>query len=267
MADKEITNLVVTTTLIFLLAPASVLLYIFVYNTRKKKHGEEKEFMKLTFEAELVKTQLEVQEQTLQTIGTDLHDNIGQLLSLTSLTLGSIELEGLPEEQDKINSAIELAGQSIKELRMLGRLIQGTQLVDLGLSQAISQEVRWLERSGKYSVVFTDENNQLNLKNTEKDLIVFRVVQETINNIVKHAKATQIVIELKRMDGILSLAITDNGEGFDTGKLTDTQKGMGLFNMSKRVNLSGGQLDLTSHPAKGTTVNILIPYSGQIQQI
>src|SRR5476651_340066 len=90
-ADNEVKQLIIIATLIFLIAPAFLLLYIFIYNRRKKKNIEKKEQKKLNFEAEIVKTQLEIQEQTIQTIGTDLHDNIGQLLSLTSLTLGSIE--------------------------------------------------------------------------------------------------------------------------------------------------------------------------------
>ena len=123
MAD-DIKGLILTITLIFLIAPAFILLYIVVYNRRKKKHMEEKEMMKLTFETELVKTQYEVQEQTMQTIGAELHDNIGQLLSLTSLTLNSIELDNQTKAKQKIETAIDLTIRSIKELRLLGKLLQ-----------------------------------------------------------------------------------------------------------------------------------------------
>src|SRR5271170_649129 len=103
MADYDIKELVLITTLIFLIAPAFIISYIFVYNRRKKKHIEEKAQMRLKFGAEIAKAQLEVQEQTMQTIGADLHDNIGQLLSLTSLTLNSIELDKLAKAQQKID--------------------------------------------------------------------------------------------------------------------------------------------------------------------
>ena len=108
MANEEIRNIVIETTTIFLIAPAFLVAYIFIYNRRKKRHIEEKEMMKLTFETELFKTQYEVQEQTMQTIGADLHDNIGQLLSLTSLTLNSIELNNKTKAQQKIDAAIDL---------------------------------------------------------------------------------------------------------------------------------------------------------------
>ena len=93
MVDNDIGGLIIVTTIIFLIAPAFILLYTFVYNQRKKRHIEEKKIMQITFASEIAKTQLEVQEQTMQTIGAELHDNIGQLLSLTSLTLNSIELD------------------------------------------------------------------------------------------------------------------------------------------------------------------------------
>src|SRR5476651_399557 len=134
-ADNEVKQLIIIATLIFLIAPAFILLYIFIYNRRKKKHIEEKAQMKLNFEAEIVKTQLEIQEQTMQTIGADLHDNIGQLLSLTSLTLGSIELNDLTKVREKVNAAIDLTGRSITEMRQLGKLLQGEQLIASGLPE------------------------------------------------------------------------------------------------------------------------------------
>src|ERR1700741_941566 len=119
MVNEEIRNLVIIITLIFLLAAVFIVVYIFIYNERKKKHIEEKAQMKLTFEAELAKTQYEVQEQTMQTIGADLHDNIGQLLSLTSLTLNSVEVENPKKAKQKVDTAIDLTLRSIKEMRLL----------------------------------------------------------------------------------------------------------------------------------------------------
>src|ERR1700735_3414319 len=119
MATNEINNLILNITAIFLIAPTFIVLYIFVYNRRKKKHIEEK----AQLEAEIIKTQYEVREQTMQTIGADLHDNIGQLLSLTSLTLNSIELDRPEKAELKINASIDLVLRSIKEMRLLGKLL------------------------------------------------------------------------------------------------------------------------------------------------
>ena len=136
MAGDEIRNTVIIATAIFLVAPVFLVAYISLYNKRKKKHIQEKKQMEIDFASELIKTQLEVQEQTMQTIGSELHDNIGQLLSLTSLTLNSIELGNQTKARQKIDDSIDLTLRSIKEMRQLGHLLQGDQLVAVSLTES-----------------------------------------------------------------------------------------------------------------------------------
>jgi signal transduction histidine kinase len=260
MVNEEIRNIVILTTVIFLIAPTFLVAYIFVYNQRKKRHIEEKAQMKLTFEAEMAKTQLEVQEQTMQTIGADLHDNIGQLLSLTSLTLNSIEVGKPVKAREKIDAAIDLTLRSIKEMRLLGKLLQGDQLVVMGLSEAIRHEIAWMERSGKYKVSYEDDGELPAVNNPDKDLIIFRILQEILNNIIKHAGATRVRIKLGYLDGSLQLQVNDNGKGFDAGNLYAVKRGMGLFNIQKRAGIIGGKVSITSRPGKGTSITIIIPY-------
>jgi signal transduction histidine kinase len=260
MVNNDISGLIIITTLIFLIAPAFILLYIFVYNQRKKRHIEEKAQMQLTFEAELAKTQLEVQEQTMQTIGADLHDNIGQLLSLTSLTLNSIELDNEVKARQKINDSIDLTLRSIKEMRLLGHLLQGDQLVALGLAEAIRQEVTWMERSGRYEIVYLAGEELPAAGNPDKDLIIFRIVQEIFNNIIKHAAATQISIALDHFDGQLKLSMIDNGVGFNIESLPAGKAGIGLQNIRKRAAIIGGEAVIISSPGEGSRVTISIPY-------
>jgi len=260
MAGEEIRNTVITATAIFLIAPAFIVAYISVYNQRKKRHIQEKAQMQLTFEAEIAKTQLEVQEQTMQTIGADLHDNIGQLLSLTSLTLNSIELDNDAKARQKINDSIDLTLRSIKEMRLLGHLLQGDQLVALGLSEAIRQEVTWMERSGRYEIVYLPGEELPAANNPDKDLIIFRILQEVFNNIIKHAAATQVSITLDHFDGQLKLSMTDNGVGFNADSLPAGKAGMGLQNIRKRAAIIGGEAVIISSPGEGARVTISIPY-------
>ncbi|HEY9197269.1 MAG TPA: histidine kinase, partial [Mucilaginibacter sp.] len=194
MVRSDIRILVIVGTFIFLLAPAFLVLYILVYNKRKKKHKEEKMQMEQNFNNEIIKTQHEIREQTMQTIGADLHDNIGQLLSLTSFTLKSIAWAEPDAVLKKVNDAIELTSRSIKEMRLLGKLLQGEQLIGLGLNEAIKQEIVWLEKSGQHQVVYECAGFDAASCNPEKDLIVFRILQETMNNAIKHAQASIITI-------------------------------------------------------------------------
>jgi len=260
ISSKEINTLIILITLVFLLAPGFLLLYINLYNRRKKKHIEEKALMQQNFAAEILKTQLEVQEQTMQTIGADLHDNIGQLLSLTALTLGSVELNDINKAQQKIDAALDLNSRCIKELRLLGKLLQGEQLIGNGLSEAISNEIAWIEKAGQFLVEYSAENIDTETSNPDKDLLVFRILQEILNNIIKHAFATEIEIKLGCRDNYLELTVADNGVGFFADEVPEKQNGMGLHNIRKRADLMGGEVSVKSEPGTGTFVKLNIPY-------
>lgn len=216
--------------------------------------------MQQTFEAELLKTQLEVQEQTMQTIGADLHDNIGQLLSLTALTLGSVEFNDVNKAQQKIEAALDLTSRSIKELRLLGKLLQGEQLIGNGLPEAINHEIAWIEKAGQYQVDYQTENQCAESSNPDKDLLVFRILQEILNNIIKHAFATEIKIKLGCRDNYLELTVADNGVGFFADEVPEKQNGMGLHNIRKRADLMGGEVSVKSEPGTGNFVKLNIPY-------
>lgn len=129
--SKEIVFLITITTAIFLIAPIFLIVYVSLYNKKKARHQEEKEALKKTFELELLKSQFEVQEHVMETIATNLHDNIGQLLSLTSITLSSIKTDGLQGE--KVNTAGELVLRTIQELRQLSKIMSGQELLRLSL--------------------------------------------------------------------------------------------------------------------------------------
>lgn len=259
MADSEIRDLIIISTFIFALAPTFVVIYIMLYNQRRKQHSKEKDKMRETFNAEIAKATQEMKEQTMQTIGADLHDNIGQLLSLTSLTLKSIEPEESSKISQKVNSAIELIAHSIQEMRLLGRLLQGEQLISQGLDEAIRHEIRWMEKSGKYKIIYLCEG-ELPASNPDKDLIIFRILQEVLNNIIKHAMANQLTITLGHSDENKCLCISDNGIGFNPGNLQSDQMGLGLHNIQKRTALIGGESRVESGLNKGTSITITIPY-------
>jgi signal transduction histidine kinase len=130
----------------------------------------------------------------------------------------------------------------------------------LGLPEAIRYEINWLEKSGKYRVSYTDDGEMPAANNPDKDLIIFRILQEILNNIIKHASATEISIKLEFPEGQLQLEITDNGIGFDSDNLPAEQRGMGLHNIEKRAGIIGGEVVIKSAPGKGTGITIFIPY-------
>lgn len=260
LSSSEIIAIVTIGTLIFLLAPLFLLIYIRQYNLRKIKNIEEKKMMAQKFESELLKTQIEVQEQTMQTIASNLHDNIGQLLSLTNITLGSIRISDAEKAETKINTSVELVNKSIKELRELAKLLQGEQLLQNGIGYAVEQEINWLKKAEVYEINFDNSLPEQTGASPKTDLVILRLFQEISNNIIKHAQATKINIQLYYQENQLFLSIKENGIGFDYEAAKNNGKGMGLNSIQKKVKLINGSLDIQSTPLKGTQVVIQIPY-------
>lgn len=258
---SNISVAVITTFAMFLFVALGLILLVVIYNRRKRKHIEERKVMQLAFESEIAKTQQEIQEQTMQTIGAELHDNIGQLLSLTSLTLSSIELGNPARARQKINDSIDLTLRSIRELRLLGHLLQADRLVVAGLTAALLQLVSWLERTGRYEVIFRHSDEIPANGNADKDLIIFRIAQEVSSNIIKHASATRIEFKLDYNEGAVILQITDNGIGFIIPASPSASGGMGLQNIRKRTAIIGGEAFIESAPGRGSAVTITVPYS------
>jgi len=258
--NQEIITTIVAVVILLIVIGVVILLLAIYYTNTKKALLREKALMRLTFDAEITKTQLEVQEQTMQTIGADLHDNIGQLLSLTSLTLNSIELDNAVKARQKIDAAIDLTVRSIKEMRLLGKLLQGDQLIVMGLTAAISYEINWIEKSGQYKVTYINDGEMPASNSPDKDLILFRILQEILNNIMKHSKASEININLEYQDAILLLKVADNGIGFDLDNLSANQIGMGLQNIQKRAGIIGGNVSINSSPGSGAIITVTTPY-------
>lgn len=258
ISSKELIFLITLTTVIFLIAPLFLIIYVSLYNKKKAKHLEEKEVLRKTFELELLKSQIEVQEHLMETISSDLHDNIGQLLSLTSITLSSVKEENT--EQEKINTARELTLRAIKELRQLSKMMDGQELIKKNLGHAIAYELEWLKRGAAFEVSFTDLMTRTNPENASKELIVFRLFQEILSNIIRHAEANAITIILDQTEEFISLTVKDNGKGFLLEEKLHAGEGLGLSNLKKRAAMMDGTFTINSAPGAGTEIRVQIPY-------
>jgi len=256
----KIALLVSIATLIFLIVPVFLILYIRSYNRHKKNHFLEKQNMQQKFESEMLQTRVEVQEQTMQSIATELHDNVGQLLSLTTLTLNSVNFNDEEKAQKKIDNSLALVNKSIKELRELAKLLHGEQLVENGIGHAIDQEINWLGKAGTHELEVNNQLVNLQITSPDKDLIILRLLQEIINNIIKHAQAKQIQIDAYIEKNVLHLKVRENGVGFNPSEMRIKKSGMGLNSIYKRMEMINGKLVLNSAPGEGTSISIEIPY-------
>lgn len=239
----------------FLLLGLFILTLAWLYSQKQKKNKQEKLLMRSKFQQELLQTQIEIQQQTLKTISQEIHDNVGQVLSLAKLNLGTFEDSESAFNQTKINNTKQLVSKAINDLRDLSRSLYGNKIAELGLADAIDNELQILQNSGQFKTSFKIIGEPFKLE-PQKEMVIYRMLQESLNNAIKHSKAQNIDVVLKYDTGIFNLTIADDGIGFDTTGLQQSQPGMGLKSMKNRAALVGGKVSVMSSPGKGTTVSV-----------
>ena len=129
----------------------------------------------------------------------------------------------------------------------------------MGLAEAIAFELDYLRTAGLHTIHFNN-NYQSKEGQTDKEIILFRIFQEVLNNTVRHGEATVIDVSIEQNDQCLKLTIKDNGKGFNEKDLPKEKKGMGLFNIRKRVALIAGEVDIITSPGNGAEIKIVTPY-------
>lgn len=211
----------------------------------------EKERMSIQFEQTLLSSQLEIQEQTFNYISQEIHDNIGQVLSLVRINLNTLNSE---KEQPKLELMDELMGKAITDLRSLSHSLNTDYIRTVGWAPAVEKLFLDINRSDKYKTSFDIEDELPALKD-EKNIILFRMIQEIINNIIKHAAATEISLYAIRKSNQVMIDIKDNGKGFDK---TILSAGTGIRNLQQRANMIDATIDFRSNAANGTLVSIAI---------
>jgi two-component system NarL family sensor kinase len=250
--------IVIGSTLLMLLVSSFVVVFIFIHRSQYTKHLKEKEEIKNAFEQEILKAQLEMQEQTLHTISQEIHDNIGQVLSLAKLNLNTILLADDNPAAPKINTTKELVGKAIQDLRNLSKSLNTDHISQKKLSAALQLELDMIQKTGVFKTSLHVEGTEEPI-DPQKQLIIFRMVQEALQNIIKHARASYIAVVLKYLPDNLVLSIQDDGIGFDLAALQNSElkeKGAGIGNMYHRARLIGADISIQSHLGKGTLTQL-----------
>ena len=226
---------------------------IIAYLRRDLKHLKEKESMEADFEKQLLQSQLETQEETLNQLSTEIHDNVGQLLNSTKLLIG-ITQRTLSEYPDTLSMADETLGKAIQELRSLSKSLNREWLQQFNFIENLEAEITRINAAKNLQIHFTSPDI-LSLK-ADQQIILFRIVQEILQNALKHSGAKNIVIKIKE-DGLrLSISVSDDGNGFNEAAV---QKSVGILNIRHRSHLLGGNAQWQSAIGSGTRVIIQLP--------
>jgi PAS domain S-box-containing protein len=202
---------------------------------------------------ELSRSILNAQEGERQRVARDLHDGVNQLLSSAKFRLNP------SSSHAELNQARELIEKAISEVRLISRNLRPSELDDIGLPAALRSLAHDFEkRSGIGTRVRSRAGRSLPV---EVDMALYRIAQEALNNVEKHSGATRAEVSLACSDYKAHLTVRDNGSGFASNFNPETERGWGLKNMRERAALLGGNLALSSVPAKGTRISISIPLS------
>lgn len=255
--NYEIITGIVIATIIFMLAGFFILILIVYSNKRKKKFIKEKQLLEIEFNQQLLQSQLEIQEQTFNTISREIHDNVGQVLSLTKVQLNIIDQTQILDNT-LLSDAKEGVRKALTDLRDIAKSLNSERIQFLSLPEITEHELQRINRSGLMDYSVQVEGGEQSMQE-QKKLITFRIIQEALQNIIKHSKAKSIDVFFCYDMNCLKVEITDNGIGFDP-QLLSKKDGLGLHNILNRASLIGGEAKIESKPNEGTTITIISPY-------
>ena len=233
-----------------------VVVFVVAFQKRKNKLLWEQMEAKKKFEIELANSQIEIQEQTFKNIAWELHDNIGQLLSVANIQLGMLLHESPSEIKPKVEETKTTLGTTLQEVRALSKTLNQEVVLNNGLIESLQNELNRYQRLRFVSTELTIQGAKVNLAN-EVEIILFRILQEFFSNTLKHAFAKKIFVSLYYQENALEIKASDDGEGFDP---TTVKTNSGLVNMRSRAKVIGAEFVLSSKKGNGTQLIVTYPY-------
>lgn len=232
-----------------------ILLYFIFTIIRYQRRG-------LRLHKEKIQAEIDTLEKERRRIASDLHDELGPLLSAVKLQINNLETN-LPEDQALIRKSSFYIDNIISKLREISNNLMPNTLLRKGLKKAIEELVDTTRHLYKIEIHFTCAQ-ELNL-NQDKEINIFRIIQEIIHNTIKHADATCLIIRMTAENNVLLVITADNGKGFDYFIKSRENTGLGLRNLQSRAEVLGGELSCVAETGKGTMYTFEIPYNAPMQ--
>jgi len=265
--NQEIIVIILIATALALLLVGFIVTSLFLYQRRQHRQEQQLVRMKDEYQQELLRSQLEIQETTFKTIAMELHDNIGQVLSVVKLSLSVLPLDKAHPAYEGVQGSRDMLNKVIYDMGNLTKSLHTDRIAQIGLVEAIRFDLGSLKRTGLLEVGFTVEGNEYHLED-QRSIFLYRMFQEMLNNILKHSKATRVNIAvIYSIDNKFVLKVEDNGVGFDVEKKrtqASSSSGIGLKSMTNRASLIGAQISVQSQPGKGTSIKVELPLEKEI---
>jgi signal transduction histidine kinase len=200
---------------------------------------------------------VDAQETERRNLSRELHDEVGQTLGALLVDFGRLKAAlgaCTPEVEKMVDRMKSVAERSVRSVRNLALLLRPSMLDDLGLVAALEWQGREVSRTSEMEVEVQSENVSEDLPD-EYNVTIYRLVQEALNNAVRHSGARNARVRVEQSDGQIRLSVGDDGRGFDPARA----RGMGMLGMEERVRRLGGHIEFRSEPGRGTTITAQLP--------
>ncbi len=215
MGEKEVQLVVIVSTLVILFMAAGLVLFFVFIQKRKNKFIRDKERITEELEKTYLTSQMEIQEKTLQYVGRELHDNLGQILSSVKIKLAMAMDEG--DDEDALPELHDMVSASISEVRALSRTLNKDHIQNFGIIEAIDIELKRYQKWRLIQTHFEFQSNT-NLEHDKDHLILYRILQEFFSNTIRHAQAINLWIEIRNSKDFLYIIARDDGIGMEHAK-------------------------------------------------
>lgn len=221
---------------------------VIYHRQRQIKNQQKVREIQAEYEKTVLNVEKELREDILAHVGRELHDNVGQLLSLAKMNLSSSKPEKVSEGKVMVNEIIH-------EVRALSKTLNLDWVEAISLEDFIQRELKKLETAEFCKVAFHQSGEVLRLDKDRK-LVLIRIIQESLNNAIKHAQPKLIEISVDSEPSRSVIKVMDDGKGFD---YTGQSSGSGIYNLKNRMATIGGEMVLHSVPGKGTEIKLILP--------
>jgi signal transduction histidine kinase len=235
----------------------------FFFQQQKKRFHHQQEVIELreSFNQTILQSKLEIQERTLDHIAKELHANFSHLVSLININLSAILAESSGEVREHDSETKLLSKQLMGEIKALSLSLNSDYIMKAGFHKTIENELQRLQKTKRYQISYTQTGVPFRLPSGQ-EVVLFRLCQEILNNIIKHSQAKSVDVILDYSDNTLTIRIKDNGVGFDLETVKERsieKESTGLLNIAGRAKLINANLNIRSSLGKGTLVEVVVP--------
>jgi signal transduction histidine kinase len=256
MSEQELITILALIGIVLLLIVVAIVIFLSQYRKRKIEYTHNQMIMQQQHQQELLQREINIQAQTMKDIGQDIHDNVGQ-----KLTLASIQTQQLAIQNEANNSIVQLKdliNEALHDVRNLSRQLANNSVSINELKETIAKEKTYIElhTSIAYNIEYKILPTHLPYQYKYQ---IHRILQEFTSNSIKYAQCKTITVELNLVQDIMQVNIKDDGKGFD---INGSHKGIGIKNMNYRASLMAAECNVVSTP-QGTSLTIKIPINNK----